>query len=212
MTTNLPNQDPQDTPPSFDFSRPLSGNIDFYKTLWQTYRQTQKLNSKKPRRLVRFAQLLWLPVDLIGLAASLFLGLPNYLLLWTFISSLVPITILEILSFLTILPVSFFTFRVKPPAIALRFFSLGYLVLLALGYTFILFFVPLILLLLCWRLFRRSGGMLKTLLLSGRALNQMAKTPATTGTAASPKPQISFKVTKSSDLPPVEPPAPPEEG
>jgi hypothetical protein len=209
MSANLPNQDPQDTPAGFDFSRPLSGNIGFYKSLWRTYRQTRKLSTQKPRKLVRFTRLLWLPVDTIGLVATLLFGFPAHLFPWLVILSLVPIAILEILSCLTILPLSFFTFRVKPLTIAVRLFLLGYLILLALGYSFIIFLSPLILVWFYWRLSRRSGGMLKTLLLSTHALNQMAKqakTPVTTDTPASPKSGISFKVTKSSDLPPLEPP------
>jgi cation transport ATPase len=211
MSVNLPNQPPQNAPEGFDYARPLTGNLDFYKSLWSTYRATRKLSAKKPRKLVRFIQQLWLPVDLFGLVATIFFGLPEYLFLWLFIVSLVPIAVLEILSFLTVLPVSFFTFRVKPLAIAVRFFLLGYLILLALGYTFILFFSPLILLWFYWRISRRSGGMLKTLLLSGHALNQAARQAKTTEGAATAKPRISFKVTKSSDLPPAEAVSPPEE-
>jgi cation transport ATPase len=209
MSTNLPHQDPQGAPAGFDFSRPLSGNIGFYKSLWRTYQQTRKLSTQKPRKLVRFTRILWLPVDLIGLVATLLFGFPAHLFPWLVVLSLMPIAILEILSCLTILPLSFFTFRVKPLAIIVRFVLLSYLILVALGYSFILFFSPLILVWFYWRLSRRSGGMLKTLLLSGRTLNQMAKTSVTTDTSASPKSGISFKVTKSSDLPPVEPP--PEE-
>ena len=209
MSANLPNQNSSDVPEGFDFSRPLSGNIGFYKTLWRAYRQTQKLSSApKPRKLVRFTRLLWLPVDAVGLVASLLFGLPAPLLPWFFVVSLIPIAILEILSFLTILPLSFFTFRVKPLAIAVRFILLGYLILLALGYTSIIFLSPLFLVWFYWRLSRRSGGMLKTLILSGRTLNQMAKQPPTMegdGVSETPKSRISFKVTKSSDLPPSEP-------
>jgi hypothetical protein len=212
MPANLPNQTP---PEGFDYTRPLSGNIDFYKSLWRAYRQSRKLStSPKPRKLVRFARFLWLPVDGVGLIASLLFGLPSHLLPWFFIVSLIPIAILEILSFLTILPLSFFTFRVKPLAIAVRFFVLSYLTLLALGYSLFIFLSPLVLVWFYWRLSRRSGGMLKTLLLSGRSLNQMAKQGKVTdgtGDSTTSKPQISFKVTKSSDLPPAEVVLPPKE-
>jgi len=188
MAARSPTPPPEAAPTSgFDFARPLSGNIEMYKSLWGAYRTVQK-SGPHPPLLVRLLGRLWLPLDVIGIIGMTFGGQGPVFLDWAIVAGMLPRMFFELLVLIHLLPRDFFGRRTNAAFVALELFLLAYLVSLAFDARF-LWATPVVLAVLAWRLSRQTGGLGKTLLLIFRAAQVQGSVRTAGGGASTPAPR-----------------------
>ena len=156
-----PNSTPTPPPIGFDYTRPISGNTGLYKFAWRAMR-AGSTSGPKPYRLAVWARRLWLPADIIGIIAIAFFGQSPLFLSWAILAGVVPRFILETATWIHLLPANFFGRPITRAVIVLEVFILVYLVALGLGFAFLLWAAPAVLVLFFWRVARKTGGMAKT--------------------------------------------------